>query len=68
MIYMKTQTGKKVPFTELNFVTECPGCGKEVPVPDFLELYADMPGDFDEYSCVYCDECGRKAGEQQRGK
>lgn len=61
MIYMKTPTGKKVPFTELNFVTICPICGKEVPLPEFMELYAEMPGDFDECSSVYCDECAEKA-------
>lgn len=60
MVYVKTPTGKRVPFTKLHFVTICPACGKEVNLPEFMELYAEMPGDFDEYSSTYCDECGQE--------
>lgn len=64
MIYMKTPTGKRVSVDKLMFCTVCPECGKNVDLPDFLDMLTDPDIDFDETSSVYCDECGRKAAEQ----
>lgn len=64
MIYMKTPTGKRISVDRLTFVCDCPSCGQEVDVSDFLDMLTDPDIDFDETSAVYCDECGKKAVEQ----
>lgn len=66
MIYMKAPSKKRISVDRLTFVCDCPICGKEVLIPDFLDMMSDPDIDIDESSSILCDECGEEVRKQQK--